>query len=191
MRYNVIAEGRSAPWIEPQDLLEDARNVVLNRSIMLASFLPVHVWAIQDHPKRLWRFAQEWMKDPARLEIWTVRQSEKDWRELGCHNLALADYEQVVDQTSGWYGIMPTLMWTLLQCQKRGARQIRVLAADMIGSGSPFSPEMPWKEEETRDDRIRWEIERRGLWQIQTLFGERGIEVDHYQVQPKSHVQRA
>lgn len=167
--YNVLCPGPSAPSIRQQDLL-DGPTVAINAAI--ATDLPVWCWAMTDNPYNLYEsFPQAYQ----RRDLWffTLDCWLWHWERLGVEVTRLFSVEAIqimlpdangemrpVLSRRGHRGGMPTIIkvlgW-LVSCL--GAREIKILGADMHGKGSPWTPYCRWQPS-PQEDSDRWELER-------------------------------
>jgi len=159
----VLCEGPSV-FLGRYELLAHSRGpvVAVNRAIAFSHEIPIDFWATTDDPLNLWEWAQPSLHEGTRL--FSTRNNLMAWEAI------LPDIQRLYHWTSTYMDelavgdelapLIPTLFPVLAWCLRQGAKEVRLLGCDMIGSGTPGIDFRPVADE---GHVLRWEVERRLL----------------------------
>lgn len=181
--WNIISEGPSAAYVTKADLL-DGPVVAINMAIRKAEEFRVHVWAVEDDPRVIWKHAKPY--HPELMMVWGAVNHAQTWlRKYPASKLYLTEPSLLMDPVDNVAPVLSTIFPTLVKAQAHGARCIRVFGADMRGSGSPFTKWRPgllgaWTEEESEQYAARWRVERRMFAHAIRRAKEEGVRIERW-----------
>lgn len=136
--------------------------MAINRAIQFSDTVPIDFWATTDDPRNLWVDYQECLHPTTRLFstrnnllAWSSLlpdiQRLYHWEPTPMDAFALGDEDAPLIPT-----LFPVLAWILRQ----GTKEVVLIGADMIGSGTPGIDFRPVAED---GYDVRWLVERRML----------------------------
>jgi len=156
----VICEGPSAHGGRQHLLAHLAGPVVaVNRAIAYSTTTPIDFWATTDDPRMLWDDYSPLLHEGTR--IFSTVNNLLIWKDLGVdigrvyHWPATYMTEFATEEESG--PLIPTLFPVLAWLLRQGTKEVRLLGADMIGSGTPGIDYEPVADE---GHEMRWAVER-------------------------------
>lgn len=189
-QWTVISAGASMEKVTSSDLLKGPV-VAINRAISIRNRVPIHIWAVWDHPQRLFDLGyDEYIHPP--LQIWLgpnrfqefylaalEKVTEPEWEkhlhpEIGLRCMPMGAREVEVEGGKKGLKSVFTAVYAIEKMVSMGARKIRVLGADMEGSWVPGKTE----EECVELDGDRWSWERDQWAQMEQAAEEIGVEIE-------------
>lgn len=162
-RVTLLCEGPSA-FVGAHELLAHSRGpvVAINRAIAFSPDIPIDFWATTDDPRNLWEWGQPYLHEKTRL--FTTLNNLMCWDEMGVEATRIYHWRSTyMDNLVGADGLaplIPTLFPVLAWILQQGTKEVLLLGADMIGSGTPGIDFSPLADE---GHALRWSVERRML----------------------------
>lgn len=136
--------------------------MAINRAIQFSDTVPIDFWATTDDPRNLWTDYQECLHPTTRL--FSTRNNLMVWNSLLPDIQRLYHWEPtfmedlvVGDELAP---LIPTLFPVLAWILRQGTKEVVLLGADMIGSGTPGIDFRPVADD---GHEYRWLVERRML----------------------------
>lgn len=184
-QWTMISAGPSMVKVTASDILKGPV-VAINRAISIRHRVPVNIWAVWDHPDRLFGLGYDKYIYPP-LQVWLGpnrfqecylsalgRVEEPEWEgvfdpEIGFRCLPFGFRENLDGKDKTVF----TLIYAIEKAVSMGARKIKVLGADMIGSWAPGKSE----EECVKDYGERWSWERWQFSEMVKAAETAGVEV--------------
>lgn len=175
--WNLISSGPSMMKVKPEDLLPGGMTVAINRALSIRNRVPVDIWAVWDHPNRLFNLGYgKHLYPPLTIWLGTNRFHEFYLADIGMVDEPTWEHElhPLIGLRSMPWGFRPTpgkdlegkdctvaktaftLIYAIEKAVTLGAKHIRIFGADMAGSWSPGKTE----EECVAKWGDRWEWER-------------------------------
>lgn len=184
-RVTVVCEGPSALRASPADLHAAALDgpiVAVNRAIAFSDVLPIDVWATTDDPRNLWEWAQPHLHDETKLlsvedKVIVWQKLLPDFSRLYAWHPSSMDAEGLQDE-HGLHPLVPSLFPVLAWLLHVGARDVRLLGVDMVGSGTPFLDD--YSDDADEGYQIRWAVEREMLAHTARHYRARGARITRW-----------
>lgn len=175
----VVCEGPSAHWSQAK-LRAYCKGPVVAVNRAIAYPVPVDFWATADDPTKLWEWGQAFLH--RRTRLFSTHTSLMIWSEL------LPDIRRVyhwpatemrhpdLEDENGQFPLVPTLFHVLAWLLHLGTKEVRLLGADFMGSGTPFI-EWSWKPMTDADYENRWAVERLYLARSMDHYRAKGARI--------------
>lgn len=187
--WTIISSGPSAREVTKEKLL-DGPVVAVNRAILLREKVPIDIWAVWDHPGKLFKLGYHRYTYPP-LVVWlgarrfneffmaAIGKTEgwPEWYNLFDYRVGFRcmDMGILSDPVRRGYRAAFTLVYAVEEAVKQGAKKIRILGADMSGTWLKGKTEAECMMKEKWD---RWAYERQKISEMIEKAKEIGVEVE-------------
>jgi hypothetical protein len=185
--WNIISAGPSMMLVKPVDLLDDAVTVAINRAISVRHRVPVDIWAVWDHPEKLFALGYDRHIHPP-LTIWLGpnrfqefylaaigKVPDPAWETFLHPKIGLRSMPFGYRETdTGRAKTVSTLCYAVEKAVMLGAKHVRIFGADMEGS---------WSEGKSEKECVaqfgdRWSWERSQMDQMLDAADESEVFVE-------------
>ena len=179
----VVCEGPSAHWNQKK-LKAYAKGPIVAVNRAIAYPLPFDFWAQADEPTKLWDWGQDYLHE--RTRFFTTHVSLLSWSKLipdikrVYHWEASEMKEDYLEDENGHFPLVPTLFHVLAWLLFLKVKEVRLIGADFMGSGTPFIPES-WAPMANPDYENRWAIERLYLARSIDHYRAKGARIKRWQ----------
>ena len=155
--------------------------MAVNRAIAYGAEIPIDIWATTDDPRVLWEAAQPHLRPD--VGFFTTVNNLLVWRDLGVDVGRLYHWRSTYMDDLRLEGedtgpLIPTIFPVLAWLLHMGTKEVRLLGADMLGSGTPGIDYEPVADE---GHQMRWEVERTMLAASMRQYRLRGARIRRWQ----------
>lgn len=157
--WNILAGGPSV-WDTPRWALLPGPTIALNRSLLLASRLPVDIWAVWDSLEALGTPEADLRRYAPSVEVWGARARRHEMERLGVRWWRELPPGVLWDAQKQELCLAQVLYLTLDLCEHLGGRHFRCFGVDLQGTWRFNKAGSRWMREASPQEEQRWLHER-------------------------------